>query len=449
MKKAVFGKRSHPEAGATLYLVAASLVVLLGMSALAIDLVSFYVVRNEAQRAADAGALAGATILAQGCTSASRGCVSGGAQETPATTQAIVVASTNLVGGQAPGASTVDVSFNYPNQYEPQVIVTVHRDTAKGNPMPTFFGKILGVTSADISAKAVAEGFTAAGVTCVRPFLVPNCDPNHPLATATTTNANQYCQCSGGMCGAGNDGKYMSYFFVPKNCTNCVGGAATGALINPGSYDPSAPSTSGVVGAPWTLHDNAGPSQWFTIAFTGQSGSNYRDNIYQCVPQVVSCANPLQSLNGNKVGPTTQGTETLIHASGYGYNQGQDTICTATSSPSCSGPPFPITGGSNNPVTGLRGQTFYSPSDSLATVAVFDPDGTNLKCNSSGCTGSLLSPGGSTVYISGYLQLFFRAINKSGGDDLIDTVITDVKGCGSNGPEINGGSPIAIRLIRQ
>src|SRR5580692_173997 len=52
------------ERGQTIILVAVSLVSLMAMAALAIDVVTFYVARSEAQRAADAAALAGAKGLA-------------------------------------------------------------------------------------------------------------------------------------------------------------------------------------------------------------------------------------------------------------------------------------------------------------------------------------------------------------------------------------------------
>src|SRR5215469_3257412 len=57
-------QRRKGERGQTILLVAASLVTLLGMAALAIDVVTLYIARAEAQRAADAGALAGAKMLA-------------------------------------------------------------------------------------------------------------------------------------------------------------------------------------------------------------------------------------------------------------------------------------------------------------------------------------------------------------------------------------------------
>src|SRR5579859_607323 len=86
------------ERGSTLVIVAGIMIVLLGISALAIDLVSFYAVRAEAQRAADAAALAGAQMfLSSGCTTTSGGCVSGGPQETLATQRAEDVGAQNTV----------------------------------------------------------------------------------------------------------------------------------------------------------------------------------------------------------------------------------------------------------------------------------------------------------------------------------------------------------------
>src|ERR1700688_29981 len=115
-------RQRRRESGATLYLVAvATMFVLLGIAGLAIDLVSYYTVRGEAQRAAEAAALAGASVfLSQGCTTGSGGCTAGGAQEAPATTQATSVAAQNSVGGQVPSSSSVDVTFSYPNKEEPQ-----------------------------------------------------------------------------------------------------------------------------------------------------------------------------------------------------------------------------------------------------------------------------------------------------------------------------------------
>jgi uncharacterized membrane protein len=52
------------ERGITIVLVAISLLSLLGMAALAIDVSTLYMAHGEAQRAADAAALAGARMFA-------------------------------------------------------------------------------------------------------------------------------------------------------------------------------------------------------------------------------------------------------------------------------------------------------------------------------------------------------------------------------------------------
>jgi hypothetical protein len=433
------------DAGSTLFIVAGAMVLVLGVSALAIDLASFYVARNEAQRAADAGALGGASIfVSQGCTTGTGGCVAGGAQEAPAQQRAIDVAAQNPVAGQAPSSSTVDVSFNYPTTEDPQITVTVHRDNTKGNALPTFFAKIFGFTTVNVSASATAEAFNSSGSSvpvgssCLRPFLVPNCDSAHPVL-GSSPNANMNCGGTGKndgatiACPSGVAGTcYPSYFFQPNT-------QYSGNIVNPGVYNPSSPTTGGVIGEPWQLHSDAAPSQWYLIGYTGNSGAQLRDFIETCAPQVIACNTPLNTANGKKVGSTDQGIDALINASGDGANQGQDTICAPTTSPACTSPPFLITGGSNNPNPSLVGKTFYSPSSSIATVAVYN--------------GYQLASGGSTVSVIGYMQLFIQDVNKSGSADLIDTIVLNVTGCGStsgSGEPITsqGGSPIPIRLIR-
>src|ERR1700722_4352262 len=77
------------ESGMILYLVAAGVGLLIGFLGLAVDLVSYYTVRSEAQRAADAAALAGASVfVTSGCTGGVSGvaCISAAvhtAQESP------------------------------------------------------------------------------------------------------------------------------------------------------------------------------------------------------------------------------------------------------------------------------------------------------------------------------------------------------------------------------
>src|SRR3984893_14039064 len=96
------------ERGVTIVLVAFSLLALLGMAALAIDIATLYAAHGEAQRAADAAALAGARMFAaSGYTSASSSlapsdiCQSsaGPGAAAAANRQAEAVAAQNLIAG--------------------------------------------------------------------------------------------------------------------------------------------------------------------------------------------------------------------------------------------------------------------------------------------------------------------------------------------------------------
>jgi Putative Flp pilus-assembly TadE/G-like len=403
----------HGESGATLYIVAAGMVMLLGASALAIDMVSLYLARAEAQRAADAAALAAARVFVDsGCT-ATGGCAANGPQESPARQAAENVGNQNTIAGQAVSVQDSDVVFNYSppaGPEEPQVTVTVQRTAARGNAMPTFFAKVFGVTTVDVAAAATAEAFNPSGsnvpvgTSCMKPFLVASCDPDH------TTPANTTGTCNG-----------EAQFFD-----------AAGNIANPGIYNPKNPSKGGVIGEPLQLHTQAAPSQWYELAFNGaQSKSAWETNVTSCAPVPMQCGDIIPTLDGKAVGPNDHAIDNLIHA------PGQDTINTT------SGPPFFITGGSSNPY-GMAGKIFYSPSDSLVSVPVFS--GLNT-------SGKPISPGKDSIKVVGKLQLFIQDIVHSGKDDIIDAVITNIGGCGT-GPAggtpitMAGGSPIPIRLIR-
>ena len=394
------------EKGSILLMVGVAMVIMLAVSAIAIDLVNLYMARTQAQRAADAAALAGAqAFIITGCTNT--GCNPGGIQETAATQQAVAVAAQNIVAGQPAVVDPAsDVVFSYPTAQEPQITVTT------GRSVETFFAKVFGIQTVNVSAKATAEAYnqagdnnTTLGATCVKPFLFPNCDPNH----LGLPNLN--CATSG-----------QGYFFNPDTQSQ---------LLSPGIYP------AGVQGMPWSLHSTSGPSQWYLAGFADASTSSaaaIRQHIAQCTPAIYSCGDMLPAANGGSVGGVISGVNALIHADANGLNQGQDSIDTTT------GPPFAITGGYNNPNPALRGKVFYdySESPSVVTVPVYN--------------GSLLPPGGTNVKIQGYMQVFIQDAHLAGTDKTIDSVVLNVSYCGdssgSNTTVASAGSPIPIRLIR-
>jgi hypothetical protein len=427
------------ERGITIVLVAFSLLSLLGMAALAIDVSTLYVAHGEAQRAADAAALAGARMFAfSGYTTASTALTAGDICQTSATPgadaaanrQAEAVAAQNLVAGQPAAVQSITCIVTAAN---PQISVTVQRTG-----LPTFFGRIWGGAANSVTATAVAEAYNPSGSTApiqvqgVKPWLIPNCDP---------TNGGL------GDCAAG--GRFVDN--------------TTGAIQNNGSFvgktitlTPatlgSPPTTS--VGPPRTLNYYASnipispapvcPST--SAVGCSQVGSDdYYDNI--------ACSSTAQFACGQQVGlgqavtidtdptvnpRTDQATQCRIHAGGPGLNRDQDLL-----SPTPPGaPPITIQGGNNNPNPALQGATNISRSDSIVTVPIYHRVGGPDLCPS-GCS--------QIGTIVGFLQL---GITQSvGGSGNVEAVIMNAAGCnsGAGGTPISGGgvSPIPVRLIHQ
>ena len=132
------------ERGVTILLVAVCLAALLAMAALAIDVVTLYVARTEAQRAADAAALAGARMIAgSGYTTSgiswnggdtSPLCATGGpGAAAAANEQAEAAAAQNPVAGQPAAVSQITCNMSAGN---PTIAVTTQRTN-----LPTFFAE--------------------------------------------------------------------------------------------------------------------------------------------------------------------------------------------------------------------------------------------------------------------------------------------------------------------
>jgi hypothetical protein len=436
------------EAGVSLVIVAVALVALLMLAGLGIDLASLYAGHTEAQRAADAAALAGAEVfVTSGCTSAAGGCTPGGFQEILATQQAQLIGDENHVGTQKADILPSDITFNYPTPQNPQITVTVRRTSARGTPdqpggaMPTFFAKVFGVMSADISASATAEAFNPAGsnipvgTKCLKPWLMPNCDYNR-LVNKNNPSANTLCPAVGT--------KYPSYYLDPSNNYSIVNpGTAPGGVIGQLiQIKPGDPSQAGAPSQfyPVNLVPGATPAVCPSCA-NGGGGTGgaalYRSNI-ECCNQgtVVGGLTAVQPTTGNMVGPTQQGVQCLIHESGGG--NGQDSLDPST---------MTITAGGNNPY--FPSGSVLTDSDSVVTVPIYD--GTPL-CPGNSCPSTV------NVNVVGFMQMFIRDVTNPQG--TVEAYILNVSGFGSkpggggpggNGnPIVTGGaSPIPVRLIHQ
>lgn len=440
-KKRTFRRRDW---GSTLVILAFSMLALTGMVGVAIDLVAFYTVRSEAQRAADAAALAGATYFVRsGCVggASSNSCTSS-AVTSPATAQAVAIGNNNLVGGVNPGISGTigacpptgasDVCFTADAAgTNPRISVMVQRTAAHGNAMPTFFAQIMGIRTVDISATATAEAFSPTGGTntsasiclsCLKPFIAVDCDTNRTV-TSTDANANPTCT-------------------VTKTTNNpYIVNPTTHAVVNPGT------APNGIIGESLILHSNGGPADWGTIDLgQGNGASATSAAITSCYPGNWGCGDQVQLVPGKKVGPITSGVQDLIHeGSGCNLNSGQDQVTVNAAN----SPPVTITGGSANPY-GLSGKVISS-SDSIVLVPIYD--------------GTDSGHGSNTTFtINGFLQMFLTDACHSGSDDTVSGVVINVISCqtltnGCNGQGSSGypggsfvtgggASAIPVRLVQ-
>ena len=145
------------ERGDILVHTAFVLVALLGFAALAMDVGYMATAKNQLQSAVDAAALAGASGLMY--------------SNTEATSRAMYFASTNDCIRQSVQISDSDISFPSSGRI---------RVEANSN-LSLFFGRVLGFSTAVISATAVAELSPLDGTGDMKPWAVP--DFGWPLGT--------------------------------------------------------------------------------------------------------------------------------------------------------------------------------------------------------------------------------------------------------------------------
>ncbi len=276
------------ERGVTVVLVAVLMVVFLGFAALAVDISHLYVVRNELQNAADAGALAGCRVLYNDEGTAVNPLANQvGHDAAEANRSENLAVEVNWTGGNVGDVQRGHWSFGigslprgfYPNDsllptdlwnvstreldenpnFINAVKVTARREAS---PAASFFARILGYLNFPVNAGAVAYiGFAGT----IQPWTL-----DQPIAI-----------CSGSIL---NDGEYT---------------CSTGRMINSGS-----------TGGP-------GASSHNTAAWTNLSQPCSTANVPSVRPLVCGEGNPAPVTLGNGIG-TVNGMETTV------FNQFRD-----------------------------------------------------------------------------------------------------------------------------
>ena len=284
---------ARDERGMSIVFVGVGFMAFLAATTLAIDVGMFMTARSQAQNAADAGALAGATALVfNSYTDRSAG--------GPAVQGAVNAARANVIMGAAPSVGAGDVTFpNDANGQPNRVQVQVYRDAAHASSVPTLIGPIFGVPTVNISALAVAEASPTNAMTCVKPFMIPDkwsekVDQNCKADGAWTTGSSfdEY-SAKGVKCATpdvyvpADHAGYTGYTTANDTGKQLVLRAGTGSNINPSFY--------------------------FSWKMPGDIGGNfYRDNIATCNQAVIHWGDPIIQEPGDKSGPTIQGIEDLI-----------------------------------------------------------------------------------------------------------------------------------------
>ena len=343
--------RWRDERGAVLVQTGIALIGLLAMGTLTVDYGMLWVARRQAQNAADSAALAGAISLAFGDPSDTARIKAVG----------VATAQANRVWGEAPNVTVNDVYIERCPPGSPGasslkplcVRVEAFRNQDRNNPLPTWFGGLVGVTAHGVKATATAQVASGNQVTCMLPFaVIDRWADNHDPTPVTTFFPNDGA--------TGIDGWTPNDSYLPP----------TDVYVPP--YDGNTGHTGWKVtsdfGRQLILKDGSvgnystGWSQ--LVCLNGDancSADDVRDWLVSCSPTAVGIANAgdacsagdephgcIDVKTGSAVGPVAQGVKAVV-----------DQDAAAAWNPTADGPAGPgkgaVTGGQGMSSPRIRG----------------------------------------------------------------------------------------------
>ena len=422
--------------GQSIALLAISIVTLLGMAALAVDLTTLYVARSEMQRAADAAALAGAkAFVISGVTTAP----SNPTLQTLATTMCSgfvnSILARNKVGGVVPTLAAGYPTTDFSRLGNPQVTVKVQRTD-----VPTFFSRVFrmfgsGAASVTVSATATAEAYNSsnpggAGAgsmppvapSYVKPWLVVNLDPDHPVGASYDPFVNP----DGSVA---HPGVWVGTVLAPPPGTCSPAGAGgvisecitlidlwpkAGTVTAPGWLPAAIPTT------PSGLCPSCAAGVNFQLSASCSDTANA--SLYRCGATTATIDTDDDGVE------TMNGASCLMNGSATGGpDVGQDNIFYND---------FQATGG----------------ADPIRILSETDPHwGDNVTTSKQIVTLPIISTNLAPVTVVGYMQAFLEATTTP-NEGLVLTVL-NISGCGSSintaATPVSGetSSPVPVRLI--
>ena len=268
------------QSGMSYVFIGMGMMAFLSASMLAIDVGMLMTSRNQAQNAADAGALAGATALFfDDYDDRSTG--------GPAVTQAIAAAKQNDVMSVDVNVGPGDVTFPVgPSGLNNRVQVDV--DATVDNWIAAFFN----MPTTDIVATATAEASKANAMSCVKPFTIPDRWIEKQTPGWDADDAFDAFD---------NKGKPLANpdIYIPANQPGYTG------------YNMDRDRGLRLMIRAGTGNDIT-PSFYFSLAIGGVTGGDeYRWNIEHCNTTLMTWGQVLTQEPGNMMGPTVSGAEQL------------------------------------------------------------------------------------------------------------------------------------------
>jgi Flp pilus assembly protein TadG len=298
--------------GAILVHVAFGLLAVLAFTAFVVDYGVFWVSRRQAQNAADAGALAGAIALAFDN-------YSDRSDTGPAKESAYAASQANVVWGQSPSViKASDVTFpltpavckDSGSGVSNCVRVDAYRTVARSNPLPIFFGTLVGLASQDMQATATAQVAVGDATDCLKPWGVIDKWAEHWPKTADWTVTSTFDKYD-------SKGNLDPAITTPDVYTAPIEGDP-GTGFHPYNADGSYTSDYGLelqlkVGS---KNDFNYASGWFSALalLDSKGGKDYNENIKHCVGVTYTIGDqlPIDTEPGEMVGPTKQGVATDV-----------------------------------------------------------------------------------------------------------------------------------------
>ncbi len=411
------------ERGAVLALVALSMVAILGFAALAVDVGHLLDARTQAQKTADAMALAAASAFIDDAVNI----------ETIAGQRATEYAENNPVQG-------ITASFDPATDMQIDLAARRVRVWAiftqdRGNPMQTWFARVLGINSVNVVTMAAAEAARADQVGCLTPWALADMwvdtytgkgaatgkfdyndadKSNTPTAGDTFDN---YCPCY-----TEPDGDIVAdpnYQFNGIVC-NAVDNQCTGF--------GSPMRDQGDVGRQLVLKPGNPAQAWSPGWFMAwrppenMGGADYRQNIITCIDETMFDAGsivPVDTEQGNMIGPTIQGVTERIGSDTYQWEPG------CTDGKSC------IQGPCGDGGTFAESCPDYN-GPRIITVPLMDPS-------------EVMRNGLAEIQFRGFMSLF---LDTPSSNDITGHIIGVGGSAGSGGEDQGAGAlPLVLRLV--